>query len=290
MSYVEPVFKRPPDLKIVDMCIFVDENFEKLVQQPNNRTLEDTIVKYLYWIIESLSRTHSFFTKQEDYNDFSLFLAGHIFSVMRNKLVDAGQVKRGKKVVPIKSCLNYIKNVLYPYKVQYQQSMYAGTLNRFAISNPEQLKDNFREEVRQQYRPDMETVINDVIDQLPKKVYYMLEHKCPYKTDPTMIKRIYLSCMLTFNENFTLKNKIKSGKNSSKEDALKAYNKTSNNIILWHLPSHMEGYIRFMLYKIKRIITNEICSWRNSKDLSDEIVDSILETAFMTYGQNQEEL
>jgi len=48
MSYVEPVFKRPPDLKIVDMCIFVDENFEKLVQQPNNRTLEDTIVKYLY--------------------------------------------------------------------------------------------------------------------------------------------------------------------------------------------------------------------------------------------------
>lgn len=290
MSYVEPIFRRPPDLKIVDMCIFVDNNFEKLIEDPNNRSLEDTIVKYLYWIIESLSRTHSFFTKQEDYNDFSLFLAGHIFSVMRNKLVNAGQVKRGKKIVPIKSCLNYIKNVLYPYKVQYQQSMYAGTLNRFAISNSEQLKDNFREEVRQQYRPDMETVINDVIDQLPKKVYYMLEHKCPYKTDPTMLKRIYLSCMLTFNENFTLKNKIKVTKHTSKDDFIKAYNKSSNTIVLWHLPSHMEGYIRFMLYKIKRIITNEICSWRNSKDLSDEIVDSILETAFMTYGQNQEEL
>ena len=43
----------------------------------------------------------------------------------------------------------------------------------------------------------------------------------------------------------------------------------------------MENYIALLVYKIKRIISNELHLWRNSSDLSDEVVDSIMQTAFV---------
>ena len=56
----KPLFVRPADMKITEMCQFVDENFAKLIKEPN-RELEDTIVKYLFFIIESLAKTSRYF-------------------------------------------------------------------------------------------------------------------------------------------------------------------------------------------------------------------------------------
>lgn len=280
-KYLEPIFgERPKDVRIVDMCIFVDENFPKLVKE-HNQQLEDTIVKYLYWIINSLAKTNQFFNRWEDYEDFSLFLAAQVFQICRQRLQNQGKIIRGKEVLPVKSCLNYIKSILYPYKVQYQQSNYSEVLHGVNIENPDQLQENLREEVRQQYRPDLGEIIHDLVTELPEKTYFMLEHQSPYKTDPTMIKRIYLSCMLTLIENITLKKKedeIIDPKNYAK---LYEKDRKKQVVILWHLPEHMEGYIRFLVYRIKRIISNELGTWRDKMNLSDEVVDSIIETAFV---------
>lgn len=51
----------------------------------------------------------------------------------------------------------------------------------------------------------------------------------------------------------------------------------------------MEDYIRILLVKMKRIITEEINDRRYSTNLTDEVVDSIMKTAFSTYDQDQEE-
>ena len=281
----KPLFVRPADMKITDMCKFVDENFERLIKEPD-RELEDTIVKYLFFIIESLAKTLRYFNNSEDYEDFSLFLTSEMFLIMRKRIERAGEVtSNGKVIEPIKSCLNYIKMILYPYKVQYQQGNYSDVLHDVNIADPESLQETMRENVRQQYRPDLTDTIQEIMESLPEKIYYMLEHQSPYRTDPVMIKRIYISCILTFNENITLKKKVEITEEDNAERSVKkmtdAFLRNKQSIILWHLPEHMENYIALLVYKIKRIISNELHLWRNSSDLSDEVVDSIMQTAFV---------
>lgn len=287
-------FERPDDIRIVDMCIFVDNNFPIFVQRPTQE-LEDKLVKYLYWIIDSLAKKYKYFPRYSDYDDFALFAASEAFLVIRNKLVKQGQVVRGREVVPIKSCLNYIKNVLYAWKVQYQQNNYGFITYGDMIEDTEQLQQNMRDEIKQQYLPNYADSIKDVLSRLPKLVYYHLRKNTPYKNDEKMIKRIYISCMLTLVENITLRSGVSERlsseeSKSEKQKLFNAYSKNTQNIILWHLPSHMENYIRLQVYKIKRIISNELWKDRNPVDLSDEVLDGIMKTAFNTYDQDQEEV
>lgn len=287
----KPLFVRPTDMKITDMCKFVDEHFEELVKNPN-RELEDTIVKYLFFIIESLAKTARYFNNNEDYEDFSLFLTSEMFLIMRKRLEHKGEItSNGKEIVPIKSCLNYIRLILYPYKVQYQQSNYSDVLHDVNIADPQALQETMRENIRQQYRTDLTETIADLLESLPQKIYYMLEHQCPYRTDPTMLKRIYISCILTFNENITLKKKVEITEDDSADRSAKkitdAFSRNKQSVILWHLPEHMENYIAFLVYKIKRIISNELHLWRNASDLSDEVVDSIMQTAFVNRATDE---
>ena len=171
----KPLFVRPADMKITDMCKFVDENFERLIKEPD-RELEDTIVKYLFFIIESLAKTLRYFNNSEDYEDFSLFLTSEMFLIMRKRIERAGEVtSNGKVIEPIKSCLNYIKMILYPYKVQYQQGNYSDVLHDVNIADPESLQETMRENVRQQYRPDLTDTIQEIMENAGE-----LEKRSPY--------------------------------------------------------------------------------------------------------------
>lgn len=51
----------------------------------------------------------------------------------------------------------------------------------------------------------------------------------------------------------------------------------------------MEDYIRILLVRMKRLVTEEINDRRCATNLSDEVVDSIMKTAYSTYDQDQEE-
>ena len=76
----------------------------------------------------------------------------------------------------------------------------------------------------------------EIMESLPEKIYYMLEHQSPYRTDPVMIKRIYISCILTFNENITLKKKVEITEEDSAERSVKkmadAFLRNKQSVIL----------------------------------------------------------
>ena len=292
MAYYKPAFERPKGMKITDMCIFVDKNFPILMEHPDAQ-LENQIVKYLYFITDSLAKKSHYFPRFEDYDEFSLFVASELFCNMRERWNRKGEQVRGKEIEPIKSILNYIKTVLYPYKVQFQQTMYSYVIND--LKNPDELTEKMREEVRQQYREDLDTYIANLIKDIPNRVHHMFNKISPYKRDKVMMQNIYISAMLTFIDNITLNNKTRnklkrSLQNKDTRKIVDTHIKIKDNVILWHLPPHMEGYIRILVYRIKKIISTELKSYRTPTDLTDEVVDTIRKTAFTTYDSDQEEI
>lgn len=172
------------------------------------RSTEDQLVKYLYFIVDSLAKTKKYFPRYSDYDDYALYCAGEYFIIFRNKLQRAGEISRGKEIVPVKSCKNYIDNTMYAYKVLFQRHTYDACIIPEMVSNSDLLADNFRENIRQQYLVSFHDMLPEILENLPTKIKNLLRKECPYKYDDVMIEKIYISIMLTFVKNITLPNKL----------------------------------------------------------------------------------
>ena len=86
-----------------------------------------------------------------------------------------------------------------------------------------------------------------------------------------------------------LKNKMTKYQKAGQDNKLlNIYKTNSEEVILWHLPEHMKDYIRILVTKIKHIITDEINQSRSYNDLSDEIIDNIMQTAYSQYDDREE--
>jgi len=295
LTWNEPVFKRPKDLRVVDMCIYVDNMFEDFVKNPTQEK-EDILTKYIYWIVDSLAKKQNLFgNNYQYYDEFALFTTSEIFCLMRKKLEHSGEVIRGREVQPIKSILNFVKTVLYPYKVQFEQQMYSFVVGSKLLNDTEALADNLRDEVRQQYLKDLGKELSDLMEDLPNRIKSYFYKICPYKTDPVMMQKIYLSVVLTLIENVTLRNKVNNRINTRdyRKDVKKLldmYYKNTSRVVMWHLPKHMENYIRYLTTQVKHLIGDVIRSRKGCHEMSDEAINEVIKTGFTTYDQDQEEL
>lgn len=288
------IFTRPKDVKIWEMCKWVDDNMYKLTTPGEHIALENKAVEYLYHIVDSLAHKYNFFKKYEYYEDFALYTAGNIYNSLRYKLVHAGEIKRGKEIVPIKSCLNYIKASLYPSKVDYERRSYRQVFNSETGVNTEKICENMREDIRDSYRRPFEESLKEVMQDFPKKLYEMLYKTSPYRNDKVMIQRLYLSIVLSLINQLTLpnkyRNKLENGDTLLTSDkVLNIYLINKEELLLWHLPSEMSEYVRIQLVKAKRIFADELNVVRSRMDLSDEMVDAIISTGFSTYDQDRGE-
>lgn len=100
----------------VDMCIYIDENIYK----PDHDVQK--IFEYLQCLFYSLSMKKRYFNTEYDYEQYSLYGATQVYLRLTNDkqfLED-----EDKKLPRVKSVLNYIKNVLYPFKVNYQKDTF----------------------------------------------------------------------------------------------------------------------------------------------------------------------
>lgn len=286
-------FKKDPKMKYTDMCIYIDANISKVTETGKYPDIEAKIIEYLYHILYALACKKSFFRNFADYDDFALYGASELYISMRNRFLNIGKVVRGKEVVPIKSCLNFIKSVLFPLKVNYQKQNYATVLNPEIDERIEGYADKLKENVRDQYRKDLQTDLEEILENLPENIYKILK-QTPYRNDPVMIKKLYLSCVLTFINDITIPNKLKNkldkkNKNSEVDDMVVIYKNNPSDVILWHLDEGLANYVRILVVKIKRIFTDEITEYRFRSDLSDEIVDDILKTVYSTYDTDRED-
>lgn len=284
------LYTKPHNMKYTDMAIYIDAHVPDIIENNKNPNIEENIFKYLYLICYTFACKKKFFQKFEDYDGYALYAASQFYLRLKNQYIKYKEDPANNK--PIKSCLNYINNVLYPLKVNYQKQTF------FEVIQPEveknfnvtTMSNKIREGIQSDYRYGIEEEMESSFKILPLIIKRVC-NETPYVKDKLMMKNIYMSCLLSFLNNITIPNIIlQKAVSKNKLDYAylnKIYTKEESNcIILWHIDESMASFIRLLLNKIKKEFSKELEDTKNSFDLDNNTLDDILASAYATYDCN----
>lgn len=282
-------FHKPPDLKYTDLCIYIDEHMHLCKEAGKYPEVETRIFEYLYHIVYALSLKDNMFPNFADYEPFSLDTAGELFITMRDKYLREGEITRSGKVIePVKSCLNYIKSVLFPLKVNYQRANYTVVLNPEVNISTDILSADLKEAIRSDYRWYLESDILTVIREISVPLNKILRNT-PYRKDLLMMERLKISCILTFLGQLTLPEKLqnkfkdKPGSDEIDQKLMNCHLDNKDEVYLWHINEGLRDYVKLLVVILKDKIGKEIHEVRLANDLSDSVVDDIMASAYATY-------
>ena len=266
---------------------------EKIKIQNQHPQVEAKVYEYLYHIVYALACKSGYFRNFSDYDAFACYAAAELFISIRNKVINAGTEVRGKVVIPVKSSLNFIKATIFPLKINYQRDNFATVFDPQIHEGAENIESNMREDIQSQYRPILEEAYKDAVNQVPKFLTEIIS-KTPFRNDPVFCRRLYISALLTFINDITIPNKIKqkikdkqTTQNLDKcsEKMLKAYSSNYEQPILWHMDEDLSNYIRLIVTKAKKTYSKELAYYIHSEDLSDELLDGIMHSAYDNYEE-----
>lgn len=272
------LWKKPSKMKYTDMCIFIDENVQKIKNPGENPELEEKIYNYLWLLVKALAIKKCMFTDFKEYDDYAFYAANRLFFALRKNLTNQGKVVKGKLIRPIKSCLNYTKALLYPMKIEYQRESFKEIIEeefvskKFdAFSYKERLKSNAREHsgINNQFKQQVEEVL--------KQNSYILDEvlqKSPFHRQTKEYQNLKISILLT---------SIQVLKNKKRLDA------SPQSIILWHLPKSMSNYTRVLLKEFFMALKLEIMDCYKTSDLSETDIENILYSAQEANTYNEEQ-
>lgn len=274
-------------LKYTDMAIYIDANISKVVKAGEHPDIEKNIYEYLYHIIYALALKAKLFRDFNDYDPFSLETAGDIYMLMIKRFNNIGKVIRGKEVVPIKSCLNFIKSILYPCKVNYQDKYFRLSVNQDLDPKGARAVDKtIRNSVFQIYKNDIEDSVDHVLQDFPRLINELFD-KTPFKYDEYMRDKLYISVMLSLNSQLILPSNIiknlRSKDDSEKKDKKlnQAYiRKNNNEIILWHLDNNWKNYVWLLTRKLKNKLSNYMEEDSTYMHLSENAISNIIASSF----------
>ena len=179
------IYIKPPNLSYTDMAIWIDTNYTL-------PTCDDAkLYEYLYHLLFMIAQKNKYFRYTHQYEDYALQGASKLFM----RLKDPRQFDSDAKLPVIKSILNYIKTVCYPYKVDFEQSSYVETdennliihSDNFSICNYIAEESDIFELIEfKESLSDIPGIIKSYINQLT------------HLKNRSDIKNIYISCILTF--------------------------------------------------------------------------------------------
>ena len=248
-------FKKP-NIRYVDMCIWIDDNAYK-------EDCDDTLLyQYLYHIINMLAHKQNFFNRSQYYDDFALSTATRTF--LRLKSPKQYELKQDgePKLKKIKSILNYLKNTIYPMKVDFEQDTYSQAYVHDA-DNDEICEHDFRRLLEKSVDDlnivDFRVYLRDIT-----KTSRNFISRIPYKTNSAKWNNIYLSCLLTFLNSITLDRKsiekLKSAKETLHPALLEKLYKEEqkDSLLTYHLEPSMNNYIEVLVRELKHVIAKDL--------------------------------
>ena len=248
------MFFEKPNVRYVDMCIYIDDHIY------TDDYSEELVYQYLYHIISMLTLKRNYFNTKQQREEFSLFAASHYYM----RLTDKRQFEKNSKLEPIKSILNYIIKTLFGVRQKYcKKFVCEQEIPSEEIVNLD--LDSFPVYVQEQLNGicsvDFKSCLGDANSFIKE---YLMDIPYPYGT--TMWNNIYISCMLSFLNSITLRNRdIKRIENfkfpSSCTDTLltKLYiNEKYSSTILYHLDDSMYNYITVLTNKIRHKLSYEL--------------------------------
>ena len=284
-------FNRPPGMKYTDMAIYIDKHLPEIEVPYQHPDVEAKIYEYIYHIVYALACKSGYFKNFNDYDNYACYAASELYFSMRNKLINAGKEIRGRIVVPIKSSLNFIKATMFPLKVNYQRENFATVLNPKIHDDVDYIDAKMRESIQQQYRPVLQESYESAVQRVPQLIKNVVK-KTPFRNDKVMCHRLYLSIMLTLINDLTIPNKLKhkivskmtdQNQEKSLTKLLNAYKTNDETALLWHIDQDISNYIRLLTTKVKKEFSKELHYYIHGDDLSDEMLDNIMSSAYENY-------
>lgn len=245
------LFDRIEDLKIVDMCKYVDENVYRDDLTENDKNL---IFKYLYFIVYSISKAHKILYYESDYDNFAMYLAEWLYFRL---------VNNEQNLPPIKSVKNYIDTVLLKRKIRWQLSEKYNTVFDDYLTEDDNKNKTFdvnaymsklRDEVDSTNTVILSNDVKKEIKDLPALIDKVVE-KTAYTLDEQVKHNLSISIMLTFINSLNKK----------------------NDVICWHLDSAMfKDYVLLLLRRVKREFVENVNYLKTKNEVCEDIVCSML--------------
>ena len=278
------MYQKPKDISYTQMCIYIDDHIY------TNDYDEHLVFEYLYHITIMLAKKYKYFNKMDDYDAFGIYAATHLFM----RLIDPRQFEEnsGKISIPIiKSILNYTKAVMYPMKVDYQQKFYAQNIEKESLPET-QYNFNYliSKEVSNLEFADFEMTLLSI----SSTCRHFLK-TIPYPQNSKEWHNIYLSVMLTFLSQITLRNDhLKRIEHLRSTERLRDYHfdifyrECKSDIILYHLPESMRNYIDVLTRQLNNILAKDLCNILDTKVHTDYLLLNNMKEEFLKESMNQD--
>lgn len=261
-------FHKPKDISYTNMCIYIDDHAYS----------EDCdwskVYEYLYLLIHMLAEKQELFSSYKYYDGFAIYGANRIYLRLTNakqfEVLPDGTYQMEK----LKSVLNYIKSVLYPMKVEFEQLEYSQTISEEIISND--YTYNFNTLINRQSSRIQLTDFKYLLDDVGKTCKAFLLH-IPYLQESKEWLNIYVSVMLTFLNMITLPKPVErklcrmqeNGKYSDEVLATAYRQEDVKDAILFHLPGHMSNYILVLARQLRKLVAKDLSYILHTKVTND---------------------
>ena len=261
------LYKKPQNLRYTELCMYVDENVPKIANPGEHADIEATVYNYLWLLVKALAIKKCMFNKFEDYDGYAFYAATRLFLALRKNYLNQGKVIKGKKIKPIKSCLNYTKALLYPMKIEYQRETFKEIIEEEFVSKK---FDAFA------YKAQRKSEARDSLYMLAQLKLYLREalgnknkilddllKKSPFGRTTPEYKNLKISILLNSINILQAKNKLVVADQQS--------------VILWHLPKNMTNYVKILLKEFFMALKLEIMDCCKEASPTDETLEAILQ-------------
>lgn len=273
------LFKKPPNLKYTSLCIYIDQNAEKIKNPGEYPEIENTIYNYLWLLVKALAIKKRMFKNFDDYDLYSFYSATRLYTAIQKNQQNQGKVIKGKTIKPIKSCLNYTKALLYPMKVEYQMANFREVIEEEFVSTKfdalaykEQLKDQARNST--EINQDFKNYVKQSLSRSGAIIEEILQ-KSPFYPTTLEYKNLKISILLT--SIYQLK-------------ADKKLNSSIQSAVLWHLPKSMSNYTKILAKEFFMALKREIIECYRMVDINDTDLENILvNTTEEQYYNNEDQ-
>ena len=280
------LYRKPPGVSYTAMAIAIDNG----IRDPDAD--KELLFEYMWHLFYILAVKGRFFTSGRDYDEYALYAATQLF--LRYKKEEAGTSKRIK---PIKSCLNYIKKVLYPMKVNYQRAYFEQVIRNEDAKeeNYAQLQDDRENMARRSSQELMHVEYRQYLENIPNTIKFVLRTS-PYINDKVMMHNIYLSCLLTLLKMMTMSNVNQERLKKKTDRALPVENlidqiyaeEMSENVVLYHLDATMNNYVATMVSLARKEIVKDLRDIVGSFEPSEQVIKDILKSPIEEYIDSNE--
>lgn len=270
------MYQKPKDVSYTDMCIYIDTHVYDEFD-------EHLVFEYLYHLAGMFAKKGKYFIHSQDYDSFAIFAATQLYMRLidpRQFPSDSGEIKLPR----IKSILNYIKTVIYPLKVDFQQEHFSQLIEEEVLPETEY---NFNAILSKQISNLDITEFGLTLQDIAKTCEKFLS-TIPYDKKSVDWHNIYTSVMLTFLSSITLRNShIERIEHLASTMRLEDYHydifyrEARQDIILYHLPEHMKNYIDVLCRQLNHILAKDLCDILNTKVHTDYMLVEHYRTDFI---------